>query len=199
MILVVTPLPLELEALRAAGLAGPGVRLEVGGHGKVQFALRTQSFIVEAKPSLVICAGACGGLSPDVKPLDVVIAESTVEHDFRLRFIQRPLPAFAGDPDSLARLKNYATQRFGVHFGVVASGDEDIIDGVRAGEVRKLSGAVAVAWEGAGGARACLLNGIPFLEIRGVTDSCDNSSVANFRKNLAPAMNHVADVIKSLV
>ncbi len=199
MILVVTPLPLELEALRSAGLAGPRVRVEVGGHGKIQFALRTQSFIVEVKPELVICAGACGALSPGVKALDVVVAEATVEHDFRLRFVERPLPSFTGHSESLTRLKNYATQKFGVHFGVVASGDEDIVDGVRAEEIRKLTGAVAVAWEGAGGARACLLAGVPFLEIRGVTDSCDHGAVENFRKNLGPAMTNVAAVIESLM
>ena len=199
MILVVTPLPLELEALRAAGLPGPRVRVEVGGHGKVQYALRTQSFIAEFKPSLVICAGACGGLSPEVRPLDVVVAEFTVEHDFKLRFIARPLPAFAGDAPTIALLKSGGTRKYGMHFGVMASGDEDIVDARRAAEIRKLTQAVAVAWEGAGGARACLLAGVPFLEIRGVTDSADHGAMENFRRNLAPAMGHVASVISSLL
>src|SRR6218665_1947884 len=44
----------------------------VGGHGKVQFALTTQFLIRELKPSLVVCAGACGALDPKLKALDVV-------------------------------------------------------------------------------------------------------------------------------
>lgn len=194
MILVVTPLPLELEALRAAGLAGPEVRLELGGHGKVQFALRAQSLVLELQPRLVICAGACGSLVPAVKALDVVVAEDTVEHDFRLRFVKRPLPRFAADGATLARLRKIS----GPHFGTIASGDEDVIDPARAAEIARATGALAVAWEGAGGARACLYLGVPFIEIRGVTDSCALSTREHFRENLKPAMGNVARLIRLL-
>jgi adenosylhomocysteine nucleosidase len=198
MILVVTPLPAEADILRGAKLNSARVRIEVGGHGKVQFALRTQSFIAEKRPDLVICAGACGAISDKVRALDVVVAENTVEHDFKLRFVQRPLPSFVGDPVALRLLKNYDTQGFKLHFGLIASGDEDVIGADRASEIHAATKALAVAWEGAGGARACLLAGVPFLEIRGVTDSADHAAVENFRINLPKAMGNVAAVIHQL-
>jgi nucleoside phosphorylase len=39
---------------------------------------------------------------------------------------------------------------------------------------------------------------VPFLEIRGVTDSADDAAVENFRKNLPAAMTNVASVIARL-
>jgi adenosylhomocysteine nucleosidase len=198
MILVVTPLPVEAEALCTAGLSPRHFRIAVGGHGKVQFALRTQTFINEKRPDLVICAGACGALAAGVKPLDVVIAESTVEHDFKLRFVRRPIPSFVGDPVALRLLKNYETEGFGLHFGAIASGDEDVVGVERAREIHSSTAALAVAWEGAGGARACLHAGVPFLEIRGVTDSANHAAVENFRINLPKALSNVAGVIQFL-
>lgn len=202
MILVITPLPIELETLRACGLRDSSkMRLALGGHGKVQFALRTQALIFEHKPKLVVCAGACGSLSPDVRPMDVVVGERTIEHDFKLRFIQKPEPTFDGDGATVARLKkDFAIKAgdFAIHFGVIASGDEDVIDTERAKELRQQTMALCVAWEGAGGARACTLNSTPFVEIRGVTDFADSNASTNFKENLSLALRNVAAVLRTL-
>jgi hypothetical protein len=55
---------------------------------------------------------------------------------------------------------------FQVHYGMIASGDEDIVTIERAAELHTQTGAVAMAWEGAGVARACLFSQIPYLEIQ---------------------------------
>ncbi len=202
MIVVITPLPIELETLRTCGLRDSAqFKLALGGHGKVHFALRTQSLILEHKPKLVVCAGACGSLSPDVRPMDVVVAERTIEHDFKLRFIQKPEPTFDGDGATVAKLKKDFAIRagdFAIHFGVIASGDEDVMDGLRARELRQQTAALAVAWEGAGGARACALNNTPYVEIRGVTDFADSNASANFKENLSLALKNVATVLRTL-
>ncbi len=218
MILVLTPLAFENEALRAF-LSGPGtvtdinrvkvhsflsgeVHLATGGHGKVQFALTTQMLIRELSPALVICAGACGALTKDLAILDVIAAEQTIEHDFNLRFIKRPLPAFAGHAGSLAALSQLTTAPAGPEFnfrtGVIASGDEDILDAKRAREIHELTGAIAVAWEGAGGARAAAFCKTPFLELRVVTDFADGSAPQDFRKNVTSGMRNLAAIISTL-
>lgn len=203
MILVITPLAIELEALKLAGLRdGGSLRLALGAHGKVQFALRTQALILEHKPALVVCAGACGSLSPDVRPRDIVVAERTIEHDFKLRFITRPEPTFDADGAAVARLKKEFSLRagdFAIHFGVVASGDEDIMGAERARELRQQTKAMAVAWEGAGGARACAFLNTPYVEIRGVTDFANHAAAENFKENLNYAMKNVATVLRTLV
>lgn len=211
MILVLTPLEIENKSLRAhlgectreSDHEGIRVRhfgkiaLATGGHGKVQFALTTQLLSRELRPRLVVCAGAGGGLSKSVNPLDIVVGETTIEHDFNLRFMQRPLPQFSGDPASLDQLRteDWSTP---VHFGTIASGDEDILETARAEAIVELTQAIAVAWEGAGGARAAQFCRVPFLEIRVITDNADGQAVQDFKRNLQKAMQNLVPLINKL-
>ena len=57
--------------------------------------------------------------------------------------------------------------------------------------------AVAVAWEGAGGARACAFSDVPFVEIRGITARADDRAPADFRANLNIAMANLAALLAS--
>jgi adenosylhomocysteine nucleosidase len=82
-----------------------------------------------------------------------------------------------------------------VHFGAIASGDEDIMTTGRRQRLREQTGGFAAAWEGAGGARACAFSGVPFLEVRGITDAADDGAAADFENNLEIAMGHIADLI----
>ena len=83
---------------------------------------------------------------------------------------------------------------FTIHFGPVASGDEDIMSESRKKELVNQTGAIAVAWEGAGGARACRFNNIPFTEVRGICDSADHNAEKDFFSNLELVMSHLAEV-----
>lgn len=200
-VLILSPLAIEHAALSGAmGKSVKGAELAVGGHGKVQFALSTQLLIQKHNPRLVICAGAAGRLDHHLKVLDVVVSEATVEHDFNLRFVERSLPRFACDERSLDRLRLKTDwSGFHVHYGIMASGDEDVLDTERSVEIRRLTGARAVAWEGAGAARACKLHGVPYLEIRVLTDGASADAVREFKDNVKKGMAHVADVIRHLL
>lgn len=193
MILILCPLAPELEIFRQNGFDPARFHVALGGHGKVQFALETYRLGLELKPELIVCAGSAGSLSEAVKPLDVVVAEATVEHDFNLKFIAKDQPTFSGHGPSLERLRKNAG--LGIHFGRIASGDEDVVDKARAREIAAATGALAVAWEGAGGARAAARLKIPYLEIRGITDFAGPSSIDEFKKNLRPAMENVAKLL----
>lgn len=214
MLLILCPLSIELksvlEAIKADGHAVRnesidnhniffcdelGWALSLGGHGKVQFAVHTQFWLHRYKHlRAVICLGACGALSPTLKTQDLVIATKTVEHDFKERFLSRPLPEFAADPLLLSRFQNL---NIDVHFGPIASGDEDILDAGRAEEIVKQTSAIAVAWEGAGGARACKFSKIPFLEIRGVTDSANSEALPHFQANVSLVMKRAYPLLKA--
>lgn len=206
--LVITPLPVEAQSLKAA-LGTPkatekfgklnvdrfdNIALAVGGQGKVQFALSTQFLIEQLRPSLVVCAGACGALDPQLKLMDVVAGQSTIEHDYNMKFVSRPLPRFPGDPASLKKLETIPL----LQFGDIASGDEDIIDPQRVQSLRDVTGALAVAWEGAGGARACRFAQVPYLELRVVTDTCDRKSIADFAQNVVLGMPQIKQALLAL-
>ncbi|NOH01040.1 MAG: acyltransferase [Chloroflexi bacterium] len=167
-ILVVTPLQEEYDdlynSLTAHGLkpAGgkigklpvhrfPDLRLTLarGGHGKTQFGIQTQHLLDHETFDLVICAGAAGALHPDVRVGDLIAATHTFEHDYNLKFAQRPNPQFEGHSKSIEQLQDPGLEAgFNIHVGVMASGDEDVIDVERGRELHKMSGALGVAWEG---------------------------------------------------
>jgi len=174
-----------------------GVILALSGHGKTQSGIQTQYLLSHiGDVGAVICAGAAGSLTESVRAGDLVVAEKTVEHDYTLKFVKRPLPEFPGSSVWLERAR--ALKPVNVHFGAIASGDEDIIDKSRAEELYKKTGALAVAWEGAGCARACAFNGVPFLEIRAVTDAADSNAEADFRRQLRQSMKNLAQFVGTL-
>lgn len=154
---------------------------------------------------LLVCAGAAGALSNQLNIGDVVVAPETVEHDYNLKSVNRPLPRFTGDcrgiavlqnlPQHLSPLLSQQNSAFSIHFGAVASGDEDIVDAVRGQALINLIDCIAVAWEGAGGARACKFNEKDYIELRGVTDTANYQAAADFEVNLVTAMHNLAEVI----
>ena len=177
-----------------------GVAVAYGGLGKTQFAVQTQHLIDMARWDLVICAGAAGALVNSLSVGDVVIATESVEHDIRNRFGQPILPRFGGAEKVLGICRQaFQTESLlHVHFGPIASGDEDVVDSERREAIQIQTGAFAVAWEGAGGARAAQFSGVPFLEIRGVTDSANSTAACDYDLNLKKAMHNVAHVVVSL-
>ena len=215
-ILIVTPLQKEFDNLRDSlvtlGLdsrKGKIGKLDVhryptlnitfarGGHGKTQFGIQTQYLLDHARFDLVICAGAAGALAPKVNVGDLIVATATVEHDYNNKFAPRPKPRFKGDVESIKQLralkKNNAD--FKIHFGVMAGGDEDVIDVERGKELHKKHKALAVAWEGIGGARACAFSEVPYLELRGATDTANHEAPVVFYVNLKIVMRNIASLL----
>ena len=170
------------------------ITLARGGHGKTQFGIQTQYLFDHALFDLVICAGAAGALAPKVKVGDLIVATTTVEHDYNNKFVPRPKPRFKGDAESIKQLKALKMKDadFKVHFGVMAGGDEDVIDMERGKELHKKHKALAVAWEGVGGARACAFNAVPYLELRGATDTANHEAPVVFYINLKIVMRNIA-------
>ena len=219
--LIVTPMKKELDLLfqsyTTAGfhaesatvgrlpvvrLPDLGVTLARGGLGKVQFAVQTQHLLDTCSDwDLIVCAGAAGALAEEVSVGDVVVATRTVEHDYNNKFSERALPKFDGARTAIADLKSvsHLTDTFSVHFGPIASGDEDVVETERKRALHESTGALAVAWEGAGGARACAFSRIPFVEIRGVTDTADYKAASDFEENLEVAMSNLATLITSWI
>ena len=216
--LVVTPIREEFECLasvfeqrwgsaeqRAVGRVhvhehrAAGVTLARGGLGKVQFAVTT-GHLLDHRPAvdLVVCAGVAGSLADHVRVGDIVVGTATVEHDFNPKFTGAWLPSFDGSPPHIAALRRMADgldAAFRVHFAPVASGDEAIVDAARAAALRARTGALAVAWEGAGGARAAAFSDVPYVEVRGISDMADHAAMDVFKANIPSAMENVAVIV----
>jgi adenosylhomocysteine nucleosidase len=194
-------LPIETSALGPILITRlPSLDLTVapGGLGKAEFAVQTQYLIDSGEAwAVVICAGAAGALSDRLSIGDVVIGTQTIEYDIRNKFGQPLLPQFNSAERVVEDFRRLKTKdhSFRLQFGPIASGDEDIVDATRRREVRELTGAIANAWEGAGGARASYFSRLPFVEIRGISDNADETAAQDFEKNLRMTMRNVAIVI----
>ncbi len=221
-VLVVAPITAEFEALAGAfderwgspvlrdtgrvsmrEYAAAGVVLAEGGFGKVQFGVRTQHLLDHLpEVSLVVCAGIAGGLTGAVRVGDVVIGTATVEHDFHSSVLGPAPPHFDGSREHLAVLASALDEvdgSFRVHFAPIASGDEGIFSRVRKEAVHARTEAPAVAFEGAGGARAALFSGVAYLEVRGISDMAEGDIITELEANLPGVMANVAEVVIRLV
>ncbi len=222
-VLVVTPIQQEYEAftnaldkfghsrtnrsigrLTAMEYDGGEIILASGGLGKAQFGVQTQHLIDNlAGVSLVVCAGTCGRLDSTLSVGDVVVGTQTVEHDFNrgMALIELPLPTFEGDAKMIEKLKGISDNGDlprSLRFGGIASGDEGVASEERIREISESTGALVVAWEGAGGARAAQLSGIPFLEIRGISDGAGENAFEEFWANIPIAIRSVATVVREI-
>lgn len=170
----------------------------VCGHGKSQFAVQCQYLIDRCEVvTALLCIGAAGALSSDVQFGDIVVGECTIEYDYKLRFEPAESPRHPANGMLLSEFRQAAvgTWPFHIHFGLIASGDEDIVDAVRSRELQGLTGAKCVAWEGSGGARAAAFNEIPYLEIRCITDNADTHAAASFHENCEHSLPNIADLV----
>lgn len=185
--------------LEVASLEALELGVAVGGHGKVQLAVQTQH-LLDLLPTVqtVVCAGAAGSLCAAVQWGDVVIGSCSIEHDYKLRFVTEPLPVHPADPSVVQEILAVSADcpgDFRILSGPIASGDEDVIDPARARELHAETGALCVAWEGAGAARAAAFSGRPFVELRVITDAADASAAADFHASLEAVVPHLADVL----
>jgi adenosylhomocysteine nucleosidase len=214
-ILILCPLPLELKyllscmkdhgyestdsmigSLRVYEFPKVGLILSLGGHGKAQFGIQTQFLLGHFKDvHTVICAGCAGALTDQINIFDVVVAEKIIEHDYRLKFVQKPNPEYLGCEKLIKRVQEINPKGYQVLIGIIASGDEDILEESRVKELRAQTNALAVSWEGAGAARACKFNKVSFLEVRGITDLCSQTSTSDFKSKLKQAMTNVCELL----
>lgn len=218
MTLIAVPLAAELRVIRAVlaetarpvakptdRASGPeievfpdlGIGLLRGGHGKAEFAARC-AWVLARNHEIqrLIVAGTAGALSPRLNPGDIVVATEVIEHDYSELFDPHArLPRFTTDPELMKLLAVAAD----VHRGIIAGGDEDIVTTERAQQLAEATGAIAVAWESPGGARAASTAGVPWCEVRGISDGADANAASDFKRQLSGTMTGVGRLILSWI
>ncbi len=177
-----------------------GILICIGGHGKVNFAVTTQHLADTFQSlNLIICAGTAGSLDKKLNIGDVVIATSVIEHDYKMKFLKSPLPEIEISSERSKNGVSESTENFAIHYGSIASGDEDITDIKRKSEIKTITDSLCVAWEGIGGAKAAKFSKIPYLEIRTVSDSAESNTPDEFMKNLDRAITNLGTVLLKIL
>lgn len=97
-------------------------------------------------------------------------------------------------------IKNLSKEdNFKVKIGTIASGDLFIADHDKALKIREEFGASCGEMEGAAIAQVCFLDGIPFLVIRGISDTIKGNNGIDFHEYLNLASKRAGEILKRLV
>jgi adenosylhomocysteine nucleosidase len=187
--------------------------LAQSGIGKVNATICTQMLIDRFQPDALIFSGVAGGLLPNMRVGDLVIASHLIQYDMDLTAFGRrhgELPGkdrmIESDPD----LVKLAAEAFDAAFpdpssgpslmlGTVVSGDRFIQDPEELRWLQREFSALATEMEGAAVGYTCNLNEVPFVVVRGLTDTAGNGASTDFAANLATVCDNCFGVLQSLI
>jgi adenosylhomocysteine nucleosidase len=168
-------------------LDGCSVVIVCCGVGKVHAALCAQILISSFGVGAVINTGSAGGLAPGLSVLDMVVSADCVQHDFDCtHFNYKPgqipgfdSPFFAADDDlrrvaldsfEAARRSDPAMSARKMISGRIASGDVFVADDSFRGRLQSQFDPACVEMEGAAVAQVCVVNKVPFVILRSISD-----------------------------
>ena len=181
------------------------------GIGKVNAARTTQILIDKYDIEYVVNIGTAGGIKDDLKVTDIVIAEKLVQYDFDITAFGHEKGYITGigkyinsDKELLEKCKDTIQvldeeKDYNVHVGIVASGDIFCTDKNIANNIYEEFNAICVEMEGAAIAQTCLLDNIPFIVIRSISDTPSGNNNITFDEYLKISSKRGAKFLKQLL
>ena len=178
------------------------------GIGKVFAALCAQTLILKYSPSLVINSGVGGGLAPDLKTGDIIVATDLCQHDMDTSAIGDPKGLVSGinkiyfEADERAgKLLLSEAERLGLRArgGRVATGDKFSASKEDKEKILECFSADACEMEGCAIAQVAFVNATPFAVVRAISDSADGEASVDFPTFLAESAKKSAELTKALV
>jgi len=170
------------------------------GIGKVNAAICTQMLIDIYKPDRLIFSGVAGGLLPNMTVGDLIIASHLIQFDVDLTAFGRrhgELPdrdrMIQSDPQLMdlaaqaydAAFSDDAAARPNLMIGTIVSGDRFVKDSDTLRWLQREFAALATEMEGAAVGYTCDLSGLPFVVVRGLSDTAGEDAPDDFTANLA--------------
>lgn len=175
-------------------LAGRDVWLAGCLMGKVNAAMTSQAAVERFRPAAILICGSAGGLAPEVRPGDLVISTHAAQHDAGMNWGDRFITLgvqfhyngriglrrrFPADPSLLAAAQEAAVslqyddqgKPLKVHAGLIVTGDQAVFSRQRRQAILETWHALAVDMETAAVAQVAAAHGIPWLAIRGISDT----------------------------
>ena len=191
-------------------LDGREVVIAKCGMGKVNAGICAQIMVTRFGVNRLINTGVAGSLDARLRIGDFVVSSEAVQHDYDVSPIGfRPgeipytgLVAFPAD-ESLRALALRAVREnapnSAVFEGRVCSGDAFIASGAQKESIRQRFGGLCCEMEGAAIAQACHLNHVPWVVIRAISDSADDSEELSFSLFAETAAREGARVVRAMV
>lgn len=171
------------------------------GIGKVNAALCTQLLILNFKVSKIINTGIAGAIGEGLNIYDFVVSTEAVYHDFDVRFFGYKLGQVPGMPETFKADKsliNTAVAAFEqtdfanklkISQGRIASGDQFISDDEKKSFIISNFHPQCVEMEGCAIAQTCYANKVPFVIIRCMSDTADDSVKETYSEETASRLS----------
>lgn len=174
------------------------------GEGKVNSAIITQNMILKYNPDFIINTGVAGGLHPDMKVLDVAIAEDVCQHDFDIS----PLGYEKGFVPRVENVKINCDKTLNsiirdsaktvcnsqIFNGTIATGDIFVSSDEQRENIKKHFSPIATEMEGGSIGQVCLLNNKKFTVLRVMSDCADGNADMSFEE-FAPKAAEISTAI----
>lgn len=179
--------------------------LSKSGVGKVNAARTTQIMIDKFTPEYIINIGSAGALEPSLEIGDIVISDYCIQHDADITAFGHPKGYIAGlryieaDAGLIEKCRKAIEQsldnKYKIHIGTVASGDQFISSLEKKQELHKDFNAWCAEMEGAAIAQVCHLCQVPFVIIRSISDKAVQGNAMEFKEFLKLSSERCAQFV----
>lgn len=171
--------------------------------GKVNSAISTQIMIDNFSLELIINTGIAGGLSEELKPLSMVIADKLTFHDFDHEILKKYFPYqeyFYPDKKLVNRAYDIAKEK-NIHVikGTIVTGDQFIEDNAKKRELKENYDALACEMEGCAIANTAFINKLPFLVIRTISDLANDGGFSTYEEFKEESSKRSAELVLKLI
>ena len=175
--------------------------------GKVNAAIVTQRLIDNYGCDAVMKVGVAGGVAPEVKKNDVVIATELMEHDMDAFEGPGIIPnmetsKFVADSLLVECAKSACEKVCGAgnfHAGVHVSGDQFICTDEKKDWLKATFNPLCAEMEGGGLAHACHVNHVAFVVLSSISDMADDNAVQTFAENKDEAVDYTTNVVLEML
>jgi len=188
---------------------GHEVFLTLCGVGKVNAAVCAQRLFDFADLDGIINSGVAGGVSDNLNVCDLAISSTLTYHDFSpIDVLDKYAPGcsvFKADA-KLVKLAEEAAEKLiasGEKFvhetGMIVSGDMFVEDEAYNKMLKEKYNASCTEMEGAAVAHAAILNEVPFVVIRAISDNADGEANMSFEKMCGIAAKRACFIVKEMI
>ncbi len=186
-------------------LDGKDVVVVKSGVGKVNASVCTQLMISKLGISRAIFTGVAGALNPKLNVADIVVSHDSLQHDIDASGLgfEKGLIPFSSlkhfrASEELIGLALSAAKFHGLNAmrGRILTGDQFVNDKVKSEVLRREFGGDCIDMESAAVAHTCIINKVPHVIIRSISDKADHSAhvdFAEFCKNASKKSFKVVD------
>ena len=175
--------------------------------GKVFASLTATTMIEKFTCDTLLFSGVAGGINPELKIGDLIIADKLCQHDLDITAFGHPngfVPGgkvFVETTKSLRETaKKVASENnLKVIEGTIATGDQFVHSNERKDFIQSTFNADALEMEGASVAVVCDALNVPFFILRAISDSADMDAGFDFDEFLKSSAKNSADYLIKIV